>query len=486
MTILISLRRRALLAAAISSAALALAAQPAQADSRAHPSVQPAAAAASTDWVASWGTAPAGPPIAQELQTFSDQTLRLIVHTSVGGNHVRVRLSNVFGTAPLHIGAAHVALRQSGADIVEGSDRVLTFSGMKDITIAPGAPVLSDPIELDVAALSDLAVSVYLPEPAQASTVHGGAYQTNYVSQPGDHTASAALPTARTLGAWPFLTEVEVTPASRGSAIVAFGDSITDGAVTTSDANRRWPDLLAVRLQEAARGGNVAGKRAGKVAGKSADYAAVRIAGTGATGSLGTLGVVNRGIGGNRLMRDPGTVPMFGKAALARFDRDVLATAGIRHVIVLLGINDIGQPGTDSATPAEAVNADAVIGAHRQLIARAHAKGLRIIGATLTPFEGTVFPGYYSAEKEAIRNTVNSWIRSGGEYDGVIDFDHATRDPAAPTRMLAAYDSGDHLHPNDKGMQAMADAIDLSLFTTQPASPAARHGKVHHAHAAAH
>ena len=475
MTILISLWRRALLAAAISSAVLALATQPAQADSRAHAPAQAAAAAASTDWVASWGTAPAGPPIAQELQTFTDQTLRLIVHTSVGGNHVRVRLSNVFGTAPLRIGAAHVALRSSGAGIVEGSDRVLTFSGMKDITIAPGAPVLSDPIALDVAALSDLAVSVYLPGPAQASTVHGGAYQTNYVSQPGDHTGSAALPTARTFGSWPFLTEVEVTPASHGSAIVAFGDSITDGAVTTSDANRRWPDRLAVRLQEAAKGG-----------GTMAGSAAVRGASNGAAGSLGTLGVVNRGIGGNRLMRDPGTVPMFGKAALARFDRDVLATAGVRHVIVLLGINDIGQPGTDSATPAEAVNAEAVIGAHRQLIARAHAKGLRIIGATLTPFEGTVFPGYYSADKEAIRNTVNSWIRSGGEYDGVIDFDRATRDPAAPTRMLAEYDSGDHLHPNDKGMQAMADAIDLGLFAAHPASPAARHGKARRAHAAAH
>ena len=463
----LSLRHRVALAAVVASSLLTFALSPAQADNLVRPAAQAASVhEAGSGWIASWGTAPAGPPIAKELMTFTDETLRLIVHTSVGGNRIRVRLSNVYGSAPLRIGSAHVALRQSGAGIVAGSDRVLTFGGMTDVAIAPGAPVLSDPVELDVGALSDLAVSVYLPGPAQASTVHGGAYQTNYVSEKGDHSASAALPTARTFSSWPFLTEVEVMPvratAARAAhsardkgvatagAIVAFGDSITDGVVTTQDANRRWPDRLALRLQQGGR-------------------------------ALAGLGVVNRGISGNRLLRDPGTVPMFGKAALARFDRDVLATAGVRYVIVLLGINDIGQPGTDSATPAEAVTAQEVIGAHRQLIARAHAKGLRIIGGTLTPFEGTVFPGYYSAEKELMRSEVNEWIRKSGEYDGVIDFDSAVRDPANPTRMLAAYDGGDHLHPNDKGMQAMADAVSLDLF-----SQGAERHPVQHRKAAAH
>ncbi len=438
MTTLFSSRRRAVLAAVfanlIASAALVMPSACALADTR--------AGSDGPRWVASWGTAPVGPPIARELPTFHDETLRLIVHTSIGGKRVRVRLSNTFGAAPVRIGAAHVALRQRGAAIVTGTDRVLTFGGMKEIVIAPGAPVLSDPVELNVPALSDLAVSLYLPDQAQGATLHAGAYQTNYVSESGDHSASAILPVSRTLGTWPFLTEVEVLPAIPAAAIVAFGDSITDGAVTTPDTNRRWPDRLAVRLQESAR--------------RSAALA-----------SLGGLGVVNRGIGGNRLLRDPGTVPVFGKAALARFDRDVLATAGVKYVIVLLGINDIGQPGTDSAPATEAAGASEVIGAHRQLIARARAKGLTIVGATLTPFEGTIFPGYYTADKEAARSAVNAWIRSSGEFDAVIDFDRAVRDPARPTRMLPAYDSGDHLHPNDRGMQAMADAIDLNVFAAR-------------------
>ena len=408
-------------------------------------------------WVGTWGTAPAGPPLPAQTQTFTDQTLRLIVHTSIGGSQVRIRVSNELGTAPLRIGAAHIALRRAGSDIVAGSDRVLTFSGATSITVPAGAPVLSDPVALDVPALSDLAVSLYLPGEVQATTIHGSAFQTNYVSLPGNFAGAATLPTQRTITSWPFLTEVDVNAPGAG-AIVALGDSITDGAVTTVDANRRWPDLLALRLQ------TTRDQAAGKVdpAGASAALRALN----------SRLGVVNRGIGGNRLLRDPGEQPLFGRAALVRFDRDVLATAGVRHLIVLIGINDIGHPGTGSIPASETVTAQDLIAGYRQLIARAHAKGIPVYGATLTPFEGTVFPGYYTPEKEAVRQAVNNWIRSSDEFDAVIDFDRAVRDPAQPARMLAAYDSGDHLHPNDLGMQAMANAIPLELFRNSGAAAA--------------
>jgi len=407
-------------------------------------------------WVGTWGTAPAGPPLAAQTQTFSNQTLRLIVHTTIGGARVRIRISNEFGATPLRIGEAHVALRQGGAGTVAGSDRALTFGGGTSIVVPPGAPVLSDPVDLDVPALSDLAVSLHLPETVQATTIHGSAFQTNYVSLPGNFTGAATLPTERTITSWPFLTEVDVN-APANAAIVALGDSITDGAVTTTDANRRWPDLLALRLQT------------------TRDLAAAPNGVATLAAPNARLGVINRGIGGNRLLRDPGEQPLFGRAALARVDRDVLATSGVRYMIVLIGINDIGHPGTGTIPAAEAVTAQDLIAGYRQLIARAHAKGIAIYGATLTPFEGTVFPGYYTSQKEQVRQAVNNWIRSGDEFDGVIDFERAVRDPSHPTRMLPAYDSGDHLHPNDLGMQAMANAIPLQLFgagkgTDTPAS----------------
>lgn len=405
-------------------------------------------------WVGTWGTAPAGPPLPAQTQSFSNQTLRLIVHTSIGGSRVRIRISNELGTTPLRIGEAHVARRQGGAAIVDGSDRPLTFSGMRSIVIPAGAPVLSDPVDLDVPALSDLAVSLHLPDSVQATTIHGAAFQTNYVSLPGNFTGTATLPTERTITSWPFLTEVDVS-APAHAAIVALGDSITDGANTTIDTNRRWPDLLALRLQTT----------------RDLISAPNGIATLSAPNAR--LGVVNRGIGGNRLLRDPGEQPLFGRAALARFDRDVLATAGVRYLIVLIGINDIGHPGTGTIPASEAVTAQDLIAGYRQLIARAHAKGIAIYGATLTPFEGTVFPGYYTPEKEQVRQAVNNWIRSGDEFDGVIDFERAVRDPAHPTRMLPAYDSGDHLHPNDLGMQAMANAIPLELFRSLTAGNSA-------------
>jgi lysophospholipase L1-like esterase len=240
------------------------------------------------------------------------------------------------------------------------------------------------------------------------------------------------------------------------SALVALGNSITDGANTTTDANHRWPDLLALRLQTAR---DALGASQPDAAQPSAAQASAGLVAWGAR-----IGVVNRGIGGNRLLRDPGEQPLFGRAALARFDRDVIATAGVRYMVVLIGINDIGHPGTGTIPASEEPTPEELIAGYRQLIARAHEKGIAIYGATLTPFEGTIFPGYYSPEKEQIRQAVNNWIRSSDEFDGVIDFDRAVRDPSHPTRMLPAYDSGDHLHPNDLGMQAMANAIPLQLF----------------------
>ena len=392
-------------------------------------------------WATTWGSAPAGPPGPAELLSFHDQTLRLIVHTSIGGSLVRVRISNEFGSVPLRIGAAHIALRRSGAEIAPGSDRVLTFGGQADFTIPVGAPAISDPVALEVPALSDLAVSLHLPGSGQANTVHAAASQSKYVSPQGDFTGAASLPIQRSITSWPFLTEVDVQlPVAK--AVVAFGDSITDGVSTTVDANHRWPDYLAARLQ---------GTR-----GIVASPAPIL------PGLNRRLGVVNRGISGNRLLR---TMPasVSGPAALSRFDRDVLATVGVQYAIVLLGINDIGLAGS-FAPASEGVSAQELIAAYRQLISRAHLKGVRLFGGTLTPFEGTAYPGYYTPAKEQVRQAVNRWIRNSDEFDGVIDFDAAIRDPARPARMLPAYDSGDHLHPNDLGMLTLANAVPLGLF----------------------
>jgi lysophospholipase L1-like esterase len=390
-------------------------------------------------WTGTWGAGPGGPPLPANTQTFTDQTLRLIVHTSVAGNRVRIRLSNEMGSTALRIGAAHIAVRAGGADIAPGTDRPLTFSGAASITIPPGAPVLSDPVDLNVAALSDLAISIYLPGTVGATTIHGTASQTNYISVPGDFTGSATLPTQRTILSWPFLTEVDVD--TSGAAIVAMGDSITDGTRSTPDTNNRWPDWLARRLQT------------------------VRDP---ILGINGRLGVVNRGISGNRLLTNPAEGSLAGRNALERFDRDVLATAGVRYMTLMIGINDIGNSPSDNP-----ISPDDLIAGYRQLITRAHEKGIAIYGATLTPFEGA---SYYSPAKEVVREAINNWIRSTDEFDGVIDFDLVTRDPAHPTRFLPAYDSGDHLHPNDLGYQAMGNSVPLALFrslsTSQMQAPA--------------
>jgi lysophospholipase L1-like esterase len=362
---------------------------------------------------------------------FDKQTVRQIVRTSVGGDHVRVRLANTFGNVPLIIGAARLALRDAEERIDPASDRMLTFSGNPAITIPPGALAVSDPVTLTVPALSELAVSLYFPEPTTSTTVHAFAFQTNYFSPAGDFTADAVMPVETTAQSWVFLTGIDVTVAERTGVVVALGDSITDGALSTPDTNQRWPDLLAERLA--------------------------------AETDEPPVAVLNAGIGGNRVLNDPVEGFEFaGSNALARFDRDVLAQPGVTHLIVFEGINDIGMPAL-SADPAEFVSADEIFVGLRQLAERAHEHGIVVIGATITPFEGSMV---FSEEGEAIRQSVNDWIRSGGAFDAVLDFDVVVRDPTQPTRLLPAFDSGDLLHPNDAGFAAMADSIDLALLRT--------------------
>ena len=383
-------------------------------------------------WVATWATGPAGPAPGTPPQ-FDNQTVRYIVHTSVGGDRVRVKISNAFGTEPLVIGSAHVARRVEGARIARSTDRRLTFGGVDHVTIPVGALVLSDPAELEVPALSDLAISIYLPRPTTATTMHVLALQTSYIAAgTGNATGAADLPGAATTTSWHFLTSVDVRRQG-GGAVVALGDSITDGANSTVDANLRWPNVLAARLQQRRESSR--------------------------------LGVIDQGIIGNRILHptEPQFENLFGPAALARFDRDVLAHPGVTHVIVLLGINDIGHPGS-SAPDSEEVSAEEIEAGLLQFVERAHENGIRIFGATLTPFEGTTLVGFFSPEKEVKRQAVNRWIRTSGKFDGVIDFDAAIRDPSHPARILPIYDGGDHLHPSDAGQQAMGRAIPLRLF----------------------
>lgn len=401
--------------------------------------VAPGAAGQSSrsHWVGTWTTSVIGRPpyvpasdtagggrgAAARLTFPHDQTVREIVHATIGGARVRVVLTNVFGTAPLRIGAAHVAVRQKDAAIVAGTDRTLTFSGQPEVTIPAGAIVVSDPAMLLVPAFGDLAIDLFVPDDTadHPLTVHRFSYQTSYLSASGNHAGEADLPDAAKTNAWYFLADVEVSAADRTPVVITLGDSITDGTGSTADTNGRWPDVLARRL---------AGQRGARVA------------------------VLNAGIAGNRLLSE--SIPEFGVNILARFDRDVLVHPGVTHVVVMEGINDIGG-GRDDASP----SASDLIAADKQLIERAHARGVKIIGATLTPFEGAA---YYTETGEAKRQAVNAWIRGGGGFDGIIDFDAAVRDPENPKRFAAAYDSGDHLHLNDAGYKTMADAIDLRLF----------------------
>lgn len=405
-------------------------------------------------WIGTWATAPQA-AVPGHAQIFRHQTLRLIVHLSAGGSKLRIRISNTFGDQPLLIGAAHMARPTDGADIDPASNRTLTFRGQPSTTLPAHATVVSDAVRLDVTALGDLAISLFLPETTAATTSHILALQTNYVSaETGDATAAVKFPVARTIDSWPFLTGVDVAAQPGAGAIVALGSSLTDGDGSTKNANRRWPDVLAERLQK-----DAGGRR--------------------------ELGVLNEGIIGNRLLSDfdsprqaggpPPLGPVFaqlgpalGPSGLARFERDVLRQAGVQYLIVALGVNDLLFPG--SFIPAtEGVDSQSILSGYRQLIARAHSKGIRVIGTTIPPFEHALFRNpfydrFYAPEKERVREEVNAWIHSSGEFDGVIDFDQAVRDPGHRTQIAPSYDSGDHLHVNDAGNVAQANAISLELF----------------------
>jgi lysophospholipase L1-like esterase len=357
----------------------------------------------------------------------------MIAHTSIGGRRVRIELSNVFGSTPLAIGAAHIAVRDKDSAIVAASDRALLFGGRPTCWIPPGATEISDAVNLDLPAASDLAVSIYVPEDATADTMHAVGLHTTYISKEGDTTAAPAIADATTTQSFYFLTNVDVAAPPDSAAIVTFGDSITDGAVSTPNTDRSWPSFLARRL--AASGGS-------------------------------NIAVLNQGISGNRLLRDGA-----GVNALARFDRDVLVQPGVKWLMILEGINDIGLGLRSGAAASDAVTSDDLIGALKQLVERAHAHGIRVIGCTLTPFEGAA---YYSEAGEMARAAVNQWIRSPGAFDAVVDFDAATRDPEHPRQFRQGFNNGDHLHPNDAGYQAMADAIDLSVFGLKPITTAAK------------
>jgi lysophospholipase L1-like esterase len=366
--------------------------------------------------------------------SFANQTIRQVVRISAGGSRVRVRFTNEFGTKPLAIGAAHIALADEKGNVQAGTDRTLTFGGKASTLIPTGAPMLSDAVDLPVKALSTLSISLFVPEDTGQCTCHPVGMQTAYVSEPGDFTKQTFTPKDKTVTR-AFISGIEVDTAAPTKTIVVLGDSISDGVGSTNDANHRWPDLLAERLT--ARDG------------KSA------------------WGIVNMGISGNRLLTDGA-----GQSALARFDRDILAVPGLSYVIVFLGVNDLGisygkfesgpmaaffksQQGPNKAT------AESMIAGYRQLIERAHAKGVKIYGATIAPYEGAF---YYSDEGNAVRESINKWIRTGGAFDAVLDFDAAFRDPAKPTQMATPLQSGDHLHGSDAGYQAVAKSIDLSLF----------------------
>ena len=385
----------------------------------------PASAAAKPDhWVGTWATSPMAAPNPEGKLLAGDTTLREIVHISLGGPVVRVVLSNEFGLDPLTIGQAHLALSSGHGDIALTSANALSFGGRPSITIPPGALVVSDPVALKLPAFADVAVSLYLPEqPLRQLSVHGFADQTSYTAS-GNVVGAAKLDAAKEIYSWPILKGLDVKAADDSAAIVAFGDSITDGAHSTRDANARWPDVLARRLQ--------------------ADKKTVH------------LGVLNQGIGGNRVLHDT-----TGPGALARFDRDVLAQAGVKYLILLEGINDIGHA-QDPVKPYDVVTAEDLIVGLGQLAARAHTHGIKVYGATLTPYVGAK---YSSPAGEAMRQAVNQWIRTSTQLDGFIDFDKATQDPAYPTVFAPAADSGDHLHPADAGYKIMGDAIDLKLFT---------------------
>ncbi|MBB6187105.1 SGNH/GDSL hydrolase family protein [Rhodanobacter sp. MP7CTX1] len=380
--------------------------------------------ASNMHWTDAWTASPdsAGPPL-------GTVTVRQVIRTSIGGSSVRIRLSNLFGTAPVTIGPVHVAEHASGSEIKPGTDHTVTFGGKARATIAKGGDVLSDPIALSVAPLEDLAVSMYFPTRTGTSTFHGVGNDTAFITLTGDATAAIRFPPGEVTSSRIFLTDVEVATGNEAQTIVAIGDSITDGVGSTQDKNSRWPDALAARLH--------------------ADPAHASIA------------VVDAGIAGNRILHD-GATPFVGPSALVRLDRDALNKPSVHWLLVMEGINDIAAADM-LATPRDDVSTQQIIDGMKTLIGRAHKRGVKIFGVTLTPYGGVEWP-FHSAAGEAKRQVVNAWIRHAGAFDAVIDFDQVVRDPAHTDCLLATFDSGDHLHPNDAGYKAMAAAVDLRLF----------------------
>jgi lysophospholipase L1-like esterase len=392
-------------------------------------------------WIATWVASPqsSAPDPNRPLLNIEDQTVRERVRVSIGGAQICIRLSNEYGSAPLLVGSATVAAPTDPASVRPGSIHAVTFGGRNSVTIPAGAPVLSDPVAFPVASGAEISISLYFPKRVATPTLHALALKSAVVSQHGDHTRAEKIEAGAASRSSILVSAVLVPAQPSQRLVVAFGDSVTDGDGSTLDANHNWPSDLIRRLGKTPGGSNVA--------------------------------VVNEGIVGNRLLSDclVASAGCLSVSALARFDRDALALPGVTHIVLLEGLNDIGFPGANMdgsylADPADVRTPEDLIFAYRQLISRAHAHGVKLIGATINPFEGVDLPGYYSESKEAVRQTVNKWIRTSGSFDAVIDFDAVLRDPDHPSRLLPRFASQDHLHPNDLGYQAMADAIDLALF----------------------
>jgi lysophospholipase L1-like esterase len=380
-------------------------------------------------WVGTWTASPAPSDAGYGL---NNQTIRMNPRVSLGGDTIRVRVSNAYGTRPLAIGGGSVGLRAKGSGVVPGSLRELSFNGAASATAAAGAVLISDPVRLDLPALADLAVSLYFPGELTPAFAITGRYarQTNYISPPGNVTGETVMPVGKITDEWFFVSGIDVAAAPETGGVVCLGDSLTDANISTHDAFARWPDQLARRLVE--RGGGE--RRGGR-----------------------PMAVMNQGLGGNRILHD-----LRGDSGLKRFDRDVLAQPGVTHAIVMLGTNDLRNR---NAKPEEEVTGEQMIAGLAQMAMRAQAKGIKFIAATLTPFGNeTYMANAWNPAREHHRLAVNAWIRESNSLDGVADFDAAIRDPAIPTQMAAIYDCGDGLHPSDLGYNKLGDAIDLALF----------------------
>jgi len=376
--------------------------------------------AAARAWVEGWAAA-----MTANGKSFTDQTIRMVVHNTAPGSAVRVRLSNLTGARPLRIGAVDIAVQAVGGDAVPGTSQAVTFSGSSATTIPAQAELTSDPVTMTVAAQENLLISIYLPDDTGPSSWHFDAHELAYLSGPGNFAAQdTTIGYVATDSSWYYLEGLDVQSAAARCTLVAFGDSITNGFASTTSAEDRWPDFLALRL-EAEPEGTV-------------------------------FGVVDEGLDSNRVLTD--SLPAFGRSALQRFPHDALSQPGVRDVILLEGINDIGG----LRRPHDTLTAQKLIDGYLTLINEAHAAGVKIFGATILPYQGAF---YYSQRGEAVRQEVNHWILTSGAFDGVFNFAEALADPADPLRLNPAYNSGDDLHPNDAGYQAMADAVDLAKLS---------------------